>query len=489
MFAQPRTFLILVFALFGILAFSSAATRAPWCDEAYFAEPAYQLLHIGKMASVVVPPSPIDDPKTVGTDRYTFYTLPLDLVVQAAWYRVVGFGLLQLRTLSLLWGMVALFAWNLILKSLGANPRLRLLCLLMIGLDYTFVRVGSDGRMDMMSAALGFLGIGLFLNFQPISYTRAVLYGSCCAAASFFTHPIGGLMATVGLAIAILLKSRGRLRWYHIPLAAVPYLLFAAAWGVYIAQAPDIFVAQFSSVSNGRLSAWKTPLSTITREFTKRWAEPFGMVAGSGIKATKALVLLLYAAGLIWATASLGQLRQQGFAFLVAAAWANLLLLCFVEATKSAAYLIHAIPWIAVLSAILLYRYFRPIGAIVLCAILAIQVGGTAYIISKLQYQRQYLPAIAFLKQRTQPITGVAELGFGLGFQPTLTDDRRLGFYTGNHPNLYVIDATYQGAAEEFQTTHPEIYQYLQNKRENSHLLFENPLYKIYSDENSRKGF
>ena len=488
MFAQGRAFFILVLALFGILAFSSAATRAPWCDEAYFAEPAYQLLHLGKMASVVVPPSPIDDPKTFGTDRYTFYTLPLDLVVQAAWYRVTGFGLLQLRALSLLWGMVALLAWNLILKSLGANPRLRLLCLLMIGVDYTFIRVGSDGRMDMMSAALGFLGIGLFLHFESVSYTRAVLYGSCCAAASFFTHPIGGLMATAGLGIAILMQSRGRFRWYHIPLAALPYLIFGAAWGVYIAQAPDIFLAQFSSVSNGRLSAWKTPIATISRELTKRWAEPFGLVAGSGVKAIKALVLVLYAGTLIWATARFRLLRQQGFAFLVAAAWANLLLLCFVEATKSAAYLIHAIPWIAVLSAIFLYRYFRPAGAVILCAILIIQIGGTAYTISKLQYQREYLPAIAFLKQRLHPVTGVAELGFGLGFQPTLTDDRRLGFYTGNHPDLYVIDATYQGAEDQFQTTHPEIYSYLQQKRASSRLLFTNQLYKIYSDEPPTKG-
>ena len=482
MFAQPRVRFLLILFLFGILAFASAATKAPWCDEAYFAEPAYQLLQTGKMATVVMPPSPIDDPKTFGTDRYTFYALPLDLVMQAGWYRVVGFGILQMRLLSMLWGAVAIGAWWIILTALGADERLRWCALAMVALDYTFVRAGSDGRMDMMSAALGFLGVGLFLRVQERSYARASFYGCCCSAASAFTHPIGGILATAGLGLAILMYSRTRLRWWHVPLAAAPYLMFAGAWGLYIAQAPDVFRAQFFSVSNGRLSAWKTPLTAIWRELHLRWAGPFGLDAGPGVKTAKAFVLTIYAAALVWGAVRWKTVQTAGFGLVAGAAWLDLFLLCFAEGTKSAAYLIHAVPWMAVLAALLLTRYWRQAGAALFAAVLGIQVLGTAYSASRLQYQREYLPAMAFLRQHPGGVTGVAELGFALGFQPGLTDDRRLGYYSGKRPSLFVVDKTYEESYDGYRTDRPEIYSYVQEKLARSRLVFQNSLYRIYSD-------
>jgi hypothetical protein len=470
------TGLVLVFVG---LALASAATRAPWCDEAYFAEPAYQLLHIGKLATVVEPPSPIDDPKTLGTDRYTFYTMPLDLVLQAGWYRVAGFGLPQLRALSTLWGMVAIGAWWMILTGIGAGARLRLVALAMIALDYTFIRAGSDGRMDMMSAALGFLGLGLFLRLQERAYSRAVLYGCCGTAASAFTHPIGGILATAGLGVAMLWYARGRFRWWHVPLAAVPYLVCLGAWGVYIAQAPDIFRAQFSSVSSGRLSAWKEPLAAIAHELRMRWAGPFGLDGQSAAKAVKALVLAVYAGALLWAS-RWKWLRSSGFGLLAAVAWLDLALLCFAEGTKSAAYLIHVIPWLAALSAVLLTRYWRPAGALVFAAVMTIQLLGTVYQISRLQYQHEYVPAIAFLQTRGAEVTGVADLGFGLGFQRGLTDDRRLGFYRGARPQLFVLDTTYLASYRQYQTERPEIFAYVTDKLAHSRLVFANTLYRIY---------
>jgi hypothetical protein len=149
-------------------------TRAPWCDEACFAEPAVHILQDGRMATLVDPPSPVDDPRTVGTDQFIFWTLPLDIVLQAVWYRAVGFGMIQMRLLSTLWDVLAIFAWNMLLESLGAGARLRLTALVLIAFDYSFVRCGSEGRMDMMSAALGFFGIAMFLRLHQGSYARCL---------------------------------------------------------------------------------------------------------------------------------------------------------------------------------------------------------------------------------------------------------------------------------------------------------------------------
>jgi len=165
-------------AVFTVVAIASGVTRAPWCDEAYFAEPALQINQIGRMATLVNPPSPIDDPRTVGTDRYIFWTLPLDIILQAAWYRVFGFGMVQMRLLATCWGLTAIWAWWAILTRIGASPRLRLVATALIAVDYSFVRSGSEGRMDMMSAALGFLGIAVFLGLEEGGFLRAIVAGS-----------------------------------------------------------------------------------------------------------------------------------------------------------------------------------------------------------------------------------------------------------------------------------------------------------------------
>ncbi len=472
--------LALTSAIFAALALGNLLTRAPWCDEAYFGEPAYRLSTMGQMATLVVPPSPIDDPKTVGTDRYTFYAMPLHLVLQAGWYKVAGFGLTQQRLLSLFWGLVALASWWVILVVLSAPALLRIAAIAFTALDYTFIRASSDGRMDMMSAALGTLALAVFLSVQRKRYSRAVLLSAVCSAASAFTHPVGGLISTAALGIAILWFSRGRFRIWHVLLAAVPYVLFAAAWGVYILQAPDIFRGQFSSISSGRLSAWKQPLLAIYREAAERWAGSFGLGASGGLKRLKAAILLLDCAALIWSLVRLRRLEPRGLRVLPVIALVTLAILCFAEGTKSAAYLIHIVPILTVLAAVLLQAYWRTWGAVAFGVALVIQIAGSAYQISRFEYAREYAPAIAFLQSQGGGVTGVASLGYGLGFDSRLTDDRRLGFYTGRDTRFDVIDSTYLDSYNRYRTEYPEFARYVAAKLAQRHVVFSTPLFTIY---------
>src|ERR1700730_12917945 len=91
-----------VLAVFLVLAIATAVTKEPWCDEGWFASPARNLAFQGFMGTTVLDPAsgtPYLSTRTRvdGIDRYTYWVMPLYLVTEAGWYRVVGFGLMRMR--------------------------------------------------------------------------------------------------------------------------------------------------------------------------------------------------------------------------------------------------------------------------------------------------------------------------------------------------------------------------------------------------------
>ena len=111
------------------------------------------------------------------------------------------------------------------------------------------------------------------------------------------------------------------------------------------------------SMTGGRLGAWRMPLTAIGTEFVNRWAKPFGLVGPFGLRQARVIVLVAICCGLIWAVLRFKELTRQGFGLVVAVGLLDLVLLCFGDATKNAAYLIHVLPWLYVSLAILLVRY------------------------------------------------------------------------------------------------------------------------------------
>src|SRR5277367_876481 len=100
----PRTtgfLLSSVIVLWIIAATAIAATRAPWSNEAWAANPAVTLVDHGYLGNQVL------ESKNIwlqGVDTHMYWMMPLHSLVQAAWYRVVGFGLLRQRLLSVAFG-------------------------------------------------------------------------------------------------------------------------------------------------------------------------------------------------------------------------------------------------------------------------------------------------------------------------------------------------------------------------------------------------
>src|SRR4051794_12679021 len=106
----------IVFVYLG-LGLSDVIMRAPWCDEAWFGNPAYNLAYKGFMGTTVLEPSSTTwkSVKLTGINRHTYWVMPLHLLMNAAAFRVFGFSIFSMRLLSLFWGLVALCAWAAIL--------------------------------------------------------------------------------------------------------------------------------------------------------------------------------------------------------------------------------------------------------------------------------------------------------------------------------------------------------------------------------------
>src|SRR5437588_6316322 len=131
--AYQRAVIGLILLAYLALGIGNIATRAPWCDEAWFGSPAYNLAYKGFMGTTVLDPasSTWKSVKLTGIDRHTYWVMPLSLLLLAEDYRVFGFGSIQTRVPALVFGAVFLLAWRVILRRLGAPPELVITALLL----------------------------------------------------------------------------------------------------------------------------------------------------------------------------------------------------------------------------------------------------------------------------------------------------------------------------------------------------------------------
>jgi hypothetical protein len=138
----PQLALMASVVLYLVLATSIARTKAPWCDEGWFANPAYSLAFHGNMGSNVVEPSGhFLNAYLQGIQERTYVVTANHLVGLAGWFRIWGFSLFTMRLYSILWGAITLLALLYILRLL------RRLALYMTGNLWSAV----------MNPALGFI--------------------------------------------------------------------------------------------------------------------------------------------------------------------------------------------------------------------------------------------------------------------------------------------------------------------------------------------
>jgi Dolichyl-phosphate-mannose-protein mannosyltransferase len=484
----PRIKVLIIGSTVGLylmLASTMALTKRPWCDEAWLATPALNLITTGRLST-----TNLEGTGTwlQGIDQYTYWVMPLDLLAQAAWYRVVGFGLMPMRMLSILWGLVALGSWFVVVRRLTDRPMVALLTLLFTATDFIFVRGAGDGRMDMMNAALGFAALAAYLHWREQRLVLAIAISHTLAASSMLTHP-NGLLPAAGLVGLAFYLDRRRLSLWYAGVAAVPYVLGFAAWGIYISQDPEMFLQQFGGNAKGR---WQGVVGWISNTIDT-YAAAFGLKAtwaGSVVR-LKALTLLAYLAGLagVLLTSSLRRARGVRALFLLTAIYFGLMSLF--HSVNSHDYLIHIVPMYAALLAIWLDwswaagRIPRTMLTAAAGGLVLLQVGGTVQRAILNPYQKMYMPVVDYLQQHASPDTlvmGSAELGFELGFTPSLIDDVRLGYLSNRRPDLIVVDDRYSEMFRDFAVNSPAVSRHVEATLANEFVkVYDREPYRIYA--------
>ena len=435
-----------------------------------------------------------------GIDKYTYWIMPLDILAQAGWYKITGFGLFQMRMLSAVWGLLGIVALWFIVYRLSGNRNVALLAASIVALDYTFITGASFGRMDMMCAALNFASFAAYLTLRERHFTAAILVSHSLIVASGLTHP-HGVLGLAGLLFLIFYFDRTRVKLRHVAIALIPYVIGALGWGLYIAKSPDLFISQFLGNATaggqgaGRLDGLIAPWSAFYREVTLRYLVAFGMgphsAGHSRLVALKIFILLTYLAGIIGALFTRSIRTHPGYRALLILTAIYFLLQTLFDGQKLSWYLVHMIPLFAALLAIFVHwlwtntRVPRWAIALPLVLFMMLQLGGMVQRIRQQEYQKSYLPAVNFLKAtagHSSLIMGSSELAFALGFDDNLVDDIRLGYYSGKTPDFIVVEEIYEDAFQGMRIQDEAVYQHITNLIASHYrVIYDHAHYRIYA--------
>jgi 4-amino-4-deoxy-L-arabinose transferase-like glycosyltransferase len=456
----PRSFLA-VLLLFVILAGSRIITKRPWVDEAWFTSPALDLVTHGRFGTHVLDPTgshlSLFKPGAVltGIDRHTYWIMPLHPLVLAAWGKLFGFSVFSMRVPSVLWGLVLLISLRTIVRRSGGTEMAALLATAIIAVEFAFVDSGSDVRMDMMCAALGFAGLASYLALRDRRLLMAAFVGHTLCAAALFTHP-NGMFAIASLVICTLWLEPLSVAVKMIPLAAAPYIVGGIAWGAYILQAPTEFAAQFGANSFERMNALFNPLRGVYDEFVVRYMlEHFFPLHSSSFAWMKVIGFLVLAGAMV-ALPLIPKLRRHaGYQLLWWLAVLRFLTMAVGASWRLEYYLVHALPFYAAIAGIvgswcltLPHSRRRIFFAAPLAAYFLVQLAVFTHLVTKVSaYRRKYVPVTSYVKSILGPgdlVAGAADLAFAMGFyNPQLVDDIWLGHWSGKEPTIVVVDQWY----------------------------------------------
>jgi len=427
-----------VFALISLVylaaAFALASRRAPWNDEGWFADPAYTLLTKGYMGSPIIHPRGTwVSRELTGVQTHTYWIMPGSPVLQSIWYRVFGFGLLQMRAVSIFAGLIVIWAWASVIWHLTGNRVAAWLTAALLALDVTFLFGASDGRMDMTTVAFGSLGLAVFVAFRQKNLTASLMAANAFVAAGILCHPNGAIYGLMLLLFLVFCDFRA-LRWHHL-VCLIPYFLFAGAWGIYILQSPGNFVAQFTANAStpfgDRTAGLHHPLHMLAYEITGRYVEHFG---GSSVWAqlppfTKAIPLI-FLLSTAWLALDAARTRNRANAFITVCLAVVFVFMGVFVALKGAYYLNAIVPLYAAAVALAAFPEagrFNRVPLALLTFLVLIQGLSIYVVLHQDGYHTGYLPAVAYLKSHASPqtsINGSPALLFGLPGYDLISDSR-----------------------------------------------------------------
>jgi hypothetical protein len=213
-------------------------------------------------------------------------------------------------------------------------------------------------------------------------------------------------------------------------------------------------VTQFSANSAGRVDDLVKPWRSVWDEIYIRFLDHYWRsTALPGKTRLAGLLLAIAAIGIMLKAPDLR--KSTGCRLLVCLVAIRFLLLSLFANPKYEHYIVHIAPYFAMVIGIA-FAYLwqlpspnlRRAGATAVALYFIAQSSVMVHRVFILRpYEHDYRPLIRYLRSETRAddlIAGSAELGCGLGFyNPQLTDDVWLGYWSGRTPSLVVVDAWY----------------------------------------------
>jgi 4-amino-4-deoxy-L-arabinose transferase-like glycosyltransferase len=479
--------------IFVIVALLFVQRRAPWNDEGWFADASLNLAYKGYMGTSVIEPTGTHLPTPPsGIAEYTYWVLPLYLLVQAGWYKVVGFSPFLMRLPGVFWALALLWSVHRVAGVLTGRRDIARLAVCLLAVETLFVNVATLGRMDIMAAGLSWLALAAYLHWREKNLHLAILIAYGLAGAACMTHhqSILGVLALIGMTLYL---DRSRLTVGMVFLAALPVALMASGWAIYAMQRPDYFQAQIASNGARRFNFIYNPLETIQWEFTRRFTY-YGFYPGRHwIRRVLVLVPLAYLACLLIAAFVPAIRRMPGLKLIVGICAAQWLYQITLDGMKLHLYLIHLWPSLTiVLAAVLYYLWYsrmaaRPLLAAFVLAWVTIGLGSSAMLIIKNNYKQTVQPLRQALERRMPPrssIYGPPELGLYIGFNH-LIDDLRLGYHTGKIPDYIVMDIRSRAWLDKNETSEPEMVRRARSLLDRAEVVYSDSDYRLYRVANA----
>jgi len=489
-----RLVLLGVAGLYLLVGVLFARVIYPIDDEAVFANPAYNLITHGYFGTNI-----LDHNNTLrGIEARTYWFQPLYPLLLSGWFAVVPVSPFDQRLFSVGWGLMALAAWFLASVRLSRNIWCAATVALALSLDYTFLSSAGTGRMDMMSAALSWSGVALYLESHDVSLPRAVFLACTACALNVVTHPLGAILGALNLVILFVLLDLPRVRFHLLLPAALPFVLVGGVWAAYIAQSPGDFASQFfGNVNLTGLTGTVPRLSGFANPFHTLWTMPsnilqdlFGPVdLAARTVSAKVFIPLTYLTVVAIAVTYPLVRKQVENRVLLLFCLADFVMLPLLNVRGKINYYVHVMPLLTVLVILIAWR--SPLlpraprfVVIVSCAVLLVLNGGrVVHSVHYDAYRTNYLPVLRTLREVIPPKATVfaqAEWAYALGFERILHDDI-LGFRSGKRPDYAVVDGKQQYDNAIYSQTIPGFKQYSEMLLTQEYaLVYQDALVRIY---------
>ncbi len=428
-----------------------------------------------------------------------YWQPPVYFLATALWYRIVGFGLFQVRLLSIVFGLLCLISWFTIVRGLARSAVAGLLAMGLISVDYFFLIGASHGRMDIMCVGFGSLGLAAYVRWHLTNARLAIFSGHTLAALAVFSHPVGIVWA-VALLLAMWFFDRRLLSFRLLVIGALPYLLGASAWGVYIAQDTAAFHEQMRAIlaENQRVfydpnfSGFR-PIQYLEQEIVNRYAAPFGLLPDVSLaRRLKAVVLVAYL-GAVCGILAIRRLRSNpAVAWFAAIFIASFFLLAEVSPSKYSYYLPHTTVMLAACFSVFLSYVTSPPAwrsiATAVAILAGIQLAGIVHLARSDDFHRQFQPAVAAIRHvagSNARVMASNHFWLGLWDDPNFLTDPTLGFLSGLRPDVFVMDPLSRSLHAMDKERDPAKYSHVQSAIENSNLIFDNNVYQIYTQKSN----